>query len=169
MGLGKTLQTLSLIAYLAENHGAKGPHLLVCPLSVLSSWMTEIKRWLPSFVSPLLLVVSRSQTLILDLARISQKAIRFHGSAAARSLLKEEYLENTPDLVVTTYEAYSAEQYFFKNGKRWGLCVLDEGHRVKNTESQTSQAVQGVPARMRIILSGTPLQNNLVERESISL
>lgn len=50
MGLGKTLQTLSLIAYLAEKHGHKGPHLLVCPLSVLGSWMTEISRWLPEFV-----------------------------------------------------------------------------------------------------------------------
>jgi SWI/SNF-related matrix-associated actin-dependent regulator of chromatin subfamily A member 5 len=54
MGLGKTLQTLSLIAHLTETQGgAKGPHLLVCPLSVLSSWMTEIARWLPGFVSKL--------------------------------------------------------------------------------------------------------------------
>lgn len=44
MGLGKTLQTLSLLAYLNENHGIKGPHLLICPLSVLGAWMTV--RWL---------------------------------------------------------------------------------------------------------------------------
>lgn len=72
MGLGKTLQTLSLLAYLNEQHGVKGPHLLICPLSVLGAWITvrfcfaratrlqitrltfcywqEINRWLPSFV-----------------------------------------------------------------------------------------------------------------------
>lgn len=47
MGLGKTLQTLSLLAYLNENHGIKGPHLLICPLSVLGAWMTV--RWLGYF------------------------------------------------------------------------------------------------------------------------
>jgi len=50
MGLGKTIQTLALIAYLAENHGRKGPHLIVCPLSVLGAWAAEIARWLPDFV-----------------------------------------------------------------------------------------------------------------------
>ena len=52
MGLGKTIQTLALIAYLAEKHGRKGPHLIVCPLSVLGSWAAEIERWLPNFVRP---------------------------------------------------------------------------------------------------------------------
>jgi SWI/SNF-related matrix-associated actin-dependent regulator of chromatin subfamily A member 5 len=48
MGLGKTLQTISLFAYLEEHHGIKGPHLVICPLSVLSSWMGELARWLPT-------------------------------------------------------------------------------------------------------------------------
>ncbi|GAA5869471.1 hypothetical protein JCM16303_000482 [Sporobolomyces ruberrimus] len=144
MGLGKTLQTLSLIAHLAETQGAKGPHLLACPLSVLSSWMTEIARWLPGF-----------------------KAMRFHGTQSARALLKDDFVKNAPDLVVTTYEAFTAEQVFFKNRKLWGIVCLDEGHRVKNAESQAAMAVQGIRARMRIILSGTPLQNNLVELWSL--
>ncbi|GAA6009228.1 hypothetical protein JCM11491_004237 [Sporobolomyces phaffii] len=144
MGLGKTLQTLSLIAYLAEAHGAKGPHLLICPLSVLSSWMNEIARWLPAF-----------------------KAMRFHGTQPARALLKDECNERAPDLVVATYESFAAEQVFFKNRKTWGLCVLDEGHRIKNAESLVSVAIKGIRAQMRLILSGTPVQNNLVELWSL--
>jgi SWI/SNF-related matrix-associated actin-dependent regulator of chromatin subfamily A member 5 len=91
--------------------------------------------------------------------------MRFHGTLSARSLLKDQFVEIIPDLVVTTYEAFTAEQVFFKNKRTWGLCVLDEGHRIKNSGSNIAAAVQGVRARMRIILSGTPLQNNLVERE----
>ncbi|GAA5963892.1 hypothetical protein JCM21900_003969 [Sporobolomyces salmonicolor] len=144
MGLGKTLQTLSLIAYLAETYGSKGPHLLICPLSVLGSWMSEIARWLPSFT-----------------------AMRFHGPANERQRLKEECASNMPDLVCTTYEAFTSEQGWFKKNKKWGLCVLDEGHKIKNHESNAAMALHGINARMRIILSGTPLQNNLAELWSL--
>ncbi|KAK4051791.1 hypothetical protein OIV83_002495 [Microbotryomycetes sp. JL201] len=139
MGLGKTLQTLSLIAYVQEQHGIKGPHLLVCPLSVLGSWMGEITRWLPSF-----------------------NVLRFHGPQTERARLKLELNKTQPDLVVTTYESYTAEAAWFKH-RRWSLCVLDEGHRIKNHESMAAQTLQGIGAHMRLILSGTPLQNNLIE------
>ncbi|BGP46565.1 hypothetical protein JCM10450v2_002412 [Rhodotorula kratochvilovae] len=140
MGLGKTLQTLALIAYLSETHGHKGPHLLVCPLSVLTSWMNEIARWLPDFT-----------------------AMRYHGPAAERIRLRGEFAERRPDLVVTTYEAFVAEANWFKSQRTWGVVALDEGHRIKNNESHAAIALQGVKARMRLILTGTPLQNNLVE------
>ncbi|KAM0788448.1 hypothetical protein ACM66B_001582 [Microbotryomycetes sp. NB124-2] len=139
MGLGKTLQTLSLIAYVQQEHGLKGPHLLVCPLSVLGSWIGEITRWLPSF-----------------------NVLRFHGPQTERARLKLELNKTQPDLVVTTYESYTAEAAWFKH-RRWSLCVLDEGHRIKNHESMAAQALQGIGAHMRLILSGTPLQNNLIE------
>ncbi|KAK4058436.1 hypothetical protein OIO90_000595 [Microbotryomycetes sp. JL221] len=139
MGLGKTLQTLSLIAYIKEQHGIQGPHLLVCPLSVLGSWVGEINRWLPSY-----------------------NVLRFHGPQSERARLKYELNKSHPDLVVTTYESYTAESAWFKH-RRWSLCVLDEGHKIKNHESMAAQALQGIGAHMRLILSGTPLQNNLIE------
>ncbi|KAL8279227.1 hypothetical protein RQP46_008264 [Phenoliferia psychrophenolica] len=140
MGLGKTLQTLSLFAYLSEAHNIKGPHLLICPLSVLSAWMTEIARWLPSFT-----------------------ATRLHGPKTERERIKNLPLS---DLVVTTYESYQAESAWFRS-RRWGVCVLDEGHKIKNSESQISKELQPIRAQMRLILSGTPIQNNLCELWSL--
>ncbi|GAA5858503.1 hypothetical protein JCM8547_007336 [Rhodosporidiobolus lusitaniae] len=113
MGLGKTLQTLSLIAYLDQHHNYKGPHLLVCPLSVLGSWMSEIQRWLPR-----------------------QTAVRYHGPAVERKRLQDEITNGRFNLIVTTYEAYVAEEKWFKR-RKYGLCVLDEGHKIKNHKSQS--------------------------------
>ncbi|KAL8276276.1 hypothetical protein RQP46_011304 [Phenoliferia psychrophenolica] len=139
MGLGKTLQTLALLAYLKEEHNITGPHLLICPLSVLGSWITEITRWLPSF-----------------------KYMRFHGPMTERGRLKSQVVTEQPDLVVTTYEAYTAEAGWFKH-RRWGVCVLDEGHKIKNHNAAVSQGLHGIGAQWRLLLTGTPLQNNLQE------
>lgn len=160
MGLGKTLQTLSLIAYLGEQHGQKGPHLLVCPLSVLGSWMSEIEKWLPSYVRSMPVVRGPRRNPLIGSP--AQSSLRYHGPATERARLKHEVAQKKPDLIVTTYEAFVAEASWFKQ-RRWGLVVLDEGHRIKNAESQAAIALQGIGARMRIILSGTPLQNNLIE------
>ena len=104
-----------------------------------------------------------------------------------RQRLKAQLINDHPDLVVTTYEAYTAEAGWFKH-RRWSVCVLDEGcvstfcenvssshtafaahsHKIKNHESNVAQGLHGIGAQMRIILSGTPLQNNLIERASHS-
>ncbi|EIW74988.1 hypothetical protein CONPUDRAFT_169853 [Coniophora puteana RWD-64-598 SS2] len=151
MGLGKTLQTLSLFAYIKEtepkdNHD---PHLIICPLSVLSSWQTEAARWLPSF-----------------------RTIRMHGAASEREHIKNDLKFSLDtkgekvDLVLTTYETFVAESSWFKT-RRWFYCVLDEGHRVKNAETNLAGQVQGIGALHRLILTGTPLQNNLTELWSL--
>ena len=179
MGLGKTLQTLSLFQHLKENdppsflHGERRPFLVVCPLSVLSSWMTEIARWTPQL-----------------------KAIRFHGSLNERARLKRvaEGLEDRygnqletrakqkrrpkgtasaqavvvvdsdsdqdiaevkgVDIVVTTYETFLAEQSWFKRAFVWRYVVLDEGHKIKNDLSLVSVALHGLQAEFRLILTG---------------
>ena len=185
MGLGKTLQTLSLFQYLKEhtkkNSSAENrPCLVVCPLSVLSSWMAESRKWTPGL-----------------------KVLRFHGSTQERDRLKkiavgeiDNYGNQTRtarkkkndrrtasgkpiidlvsdpdsgtdergiDLVVTTYEGFLAEQGWFKKAFVWSYVVLDEGHKIKNDLSLISKALQGLGAEYRLILTGTPLQNNLVE------
>lgn len=186
MGLGKTLQTLSLIQHLKENRRHTDsneelrPCLVVCPLSVLSSWVSEARRWTPGL-----------------------KVLRFHGPAHERNRLKkvatgEEDMygnetqrarrkkderrtatghriislssdsedateDDGVDLIITTYEGFQAEQSWFKRVFVWRYVVLDEGHKIKNDLSLISKSLQGLGAEYRLILTGTPLQNNLVE------
>ncbi|KAJ3052145.1 hypothetical protein HK097_006842, partial [Rhizophlyctis rosea] len=139
MGLGKTLQTLSLLAYLKET-GVSGPFLIICPLSVLSAWMTEIKRWTPTLT-----------------------AFAFHGIVHERTRLKTILNEELYDIIVTSYEQYEAEETWFKHQFNWRYVVLDEGHRIKNDNSQLAQSLQTLNSQYRLMLTGTPLQNNLRE------
>lgn len=88
--------------------------------------------------------------------------MRFHGHETERKRLKSLFGELQPDLVVTTYECFVAETHWFKTHS-WGLVVLDEGHRIKNHETQAALALRSIRGRMRLILTGTPLQNSLVE------
>ncbi|KIJ64208.1 hypothetical protein HYDPIDRAFT_28649 [Hydnomerulius pinastri MD-312] len=142
MGLGKTLQTLSLFAYIKENtRGPQDPHLIICPLSVLSSWQNEAARWLPSLT-----------------------LLRYHGTQPERDRLRTAIRNDEIkfDLCITTYEAYVSDDSWFKT-RRWHYCVLDEGHRIKNSDTQLSNKVRGLGSLYRLILTGTPVQNNLVE------
>ncbi|KAF8512943.1 SNF2 family N-terminal domain-containing protein [Hysterangium stoloniferum] len=144
MGLGKTLQTLSLLAHIKEREPElPEPHLIICPLSVLSSWMNESARWLPSF-----------------------KVLRFHGPVEERARLKEAARTQCFDLVVTTYDAYASDDGWFKT-KRWTYCVLDEGHKIKDSKTNIAHKLQGLGAQRRLILTGTPIQNNLFELWSL--
>jgi SWI/SNF-related matrix-associated actin-dependent regulator of chromatin subfamily A member 5 len=174
MGLGKTLQTLSLFQHLKVSEptssGETRPFLVICPLSVLSSWATEAAKWTPEF-----------------------KVIRFHGPKAERERLKQETMgfidrygakttnsraktnkkqaevidlteEAQPvDLVITTYETFVTEQSWFKRAFAWRYVVTDEGHKLKNNKSNVSSALQTIRAEHRLLLTGTPLQNNLQE------
>ncbi|KAJ7110364.1 P-loop containing nucleoside triphosphate hydrolase protein [Mycena crocata] len=142
MGLGKTLQTLSLFAHIKESGGPALPHLIVCPLSVLSSWEAECARWLPSM-----------------------RALRFHGTGEERERLKGVIREaDVPvDIVVTTYETLSSQDLGWFKTRRWACVVLDEGHRIKNADTDVATRVAAIGGLWRIILTGTPIQNNLTE------
>ncbi|KAF8241258.1 hypothetical protein K440DRAFT_573971 [Wilcoxina mikolae CBS 423.85] len=148
MGLGKTLQTLSLFSYLttyeSAPEGHQRPFLVVCPLSVLSSWISECKRWTPHL-----------------------RVLRFHGPVAERSRLKKYAEEggegHAYDVVVTSYEVFERETTWFRRAFVWRYVVLDEGHKIKNEKTNIATSLQGLAAEYRLILSGTPLQNNLSE------
>lgn len=184
MGLGKTLQTLSLIQYLKVEHRTSTssqlrPSLVICPLSVLSSWMAESKKWTPG------LKVVRFHGPAHERNRLKQVVageIDQYGNKTRRAALKhnarraakgqdiidleaedEEMDERGVDIVVTTYDGFLAEQSWFKRVFVWNYVVLDEGHRIKNDSTLISKALQGLGAEYRLILTGTPLQNNLVE------
>lgn len=186
MGLGKTLQTLSLIQYLKENRKKSGskdelrPCLVVCPLSVLSSWMAESRRWTPDlkvlrFHGPirernrLKRIATGEEDMYGNETKNSRRKKNDRRTATGKSIIdldsETEDLadERGVDLIVTTYEGFQAEQTWFKRAFVWSYVILDEGHKIKNELSLTSKSLQGLGAEYRLILTGTPLQNNLVE------
>jgi len=147
MGLGKTLQTLSLFQHLKNSEPAKcknRPMLVICPLSVLTSWINEAKRWVPGL-----------------------NVVRFHGPKSERERLKADCRHHAKalkiDILVTTYESFVAEQGWFKSAFVYRYCVLDEGHKIKNSDTNAAQALQNLKTEYRLVLTGTPLQNNLLE------
>jgi SWI/SNF-related matrix-associated actin-dependent regulator of chromatin subfamily A member 5 len=144
MGLGKTLQTISFLAALTER-GIKGPHLVVVPLSVMSSWMGEFRRWCPSL-----------------------RVVRLHSQdKAERERMRKEVLADVDgfDVCVTTYEYVKVPEMQRALATRitWRVVVLDEGHKLKNELSGVSAAVRKVRAQSILMLTGTPLQNNMRE------
>ncbi|ORY18389.1 SNF2 family N-terminal domain-domain-containing protein [Clohesyomyces aquaticus] len=180
MGLGKTLQTLSLFQYLEEQDRKAGlsteelrPYLVVCPLSVLNSWVNEAQKWVPE------LKILRMHGTVNERNRLkrvatgmedmygnetshskNRKAARKAGMGANNS---EDLGSESYKIIVTTYEVFQAEQSWFKQAFVWRYAVLDEGHKIKNSVTQISAALKGISAEFRLILTGTPLQNNLVE------
>lgn len=189
MGLGKTLQTLSLIQYLKENDPKTGtgrlqrPFLVVCPLSVLSSWMAEAKKWTPGlkairFHGPihernrLKKIVVGEMDIYGHLTAQAKSKLKSRRTAAGKMVISldsdsDDEDDVGVDLVVTTYDCFKAEQSWFKTAFVWRYVVLDEGHTVKNHASLTSKSLQGLKAEYRLILTGTPLQNNLSELWSL--
>lgn len=131
------------MCHLKEKHGATGPSLIVAPLSVLNSWCNEIRKWAPSL-----------------------KFHQLHLSNAEKIDLPSEL--NEFDMVVTTYEMIKvpALRYLWSR-QHFNLVVLDEGHRIKSLQAQVSQAVRHIHCENRVILTGTPLANNLVELHAL--
>ncbi|GAX72787.1 hypothetical protein CEUSTIGMA_g243.t1 [Chlamydomonas eustigma] len=145
MGLGKTLQTISFLAYLKYVRGVQGPHLVVVPLSVLSSWMLEFKKWCPTL-----------------------RVVRLHvNDEGERARLRKEVLGNPSsfDVAVTTYDMVKSQHFgeALKTSIFWRYLVLDEGHKVKNEETRISQEMRRIHMQNVLLLTGTPVQNNLHE------
>lgn len=148
MGLGKTIQTISLLCYLKEHEQLTGPSLIVCPLSVLSSWCNEMRQWAPSL-----------------------KFIMMHGSNQDEQIRQRQHLTEHGteyDVILTTYEMAKAPSltYFYQRFK-FHYLILDEGHKIKSHVTQISKSMRKVHAGNRLLLTGTPLQNNLVELWSL--
>lgn len=142
---GKTLQTIAFLAHLKFDLGVCGPHLVLCPLSVLSSWLTEFKRFCPAL-----------------------RVVKLHSSDMhERERLKARILNdaNLFDVVVTTYEMAKSPnmQAVLAHRRWWRYLVIDEGHVIKNEHSQISQAVRSFHYGNALLLTGTPLQNNMHE------
>ncbi|KAF1349007.1 SNF2 family N-terminal domain-containing protein [Delphinella strobiligena] len=177
MGLGKTLQTLSLIQHLEEVYpsppGVSRPYLVVCPLSVLESWYNECRKWTPG-LHPMRFHGNKSEREHLK-SQAMGRVDRF-GNETVQAKNKKSRKNSTPsrrrtrdednagfDILITTYEIFLAEQTWFKHSFVWRYIILDEGHKIKNEKSNVSHALQSLRAEHRLLLTGTPMQNNLRE------
>ncbi|KAI8337177.1 SNF2 family N-terminal domain-containing protein [Chlamydoabsidia padenii] len=140
MGLGKTLQTISFLGYLKHMRDIKGPHLVVVPKSTLHNWKNEFDRWVPDF-----------------------DAFVFHGTKDTRAELVKSRLQPVNfEVCITSYETCLMEKTHFKK-VAWEYIIIDEAHRIKNENSMLSQIVRILNSRNRMLITGTPLQNNLHE------
>lgn len=140
MGLGKTLQTIAFLGYLRHVSGITGPHLIAVPKSTLDNWNREFSRWTPDV-----------NVLVLQGAKDER-----------RELIKERLIDENFDVCVTSYEMVLREKSHFKKFA-WEYIIVDEAHRIKNEESSLSQIIRLFHSRNRLLITGTPLQNNLHE------
>lgn len=149
MGLGKTLQTICMLAIdQGERDCAKGAlprlsSLVVCPASLVGHWRHEVLQFAPSLGEPLLIA----------------------GSPAERRNLWKQQLDSRK-IIVTSYEVLRSDLAAFTS-QHWAYVVLDEGHVIKNPKTKLTMAVKCLHAEHRLILSGTPIQNNVVELWSL--
>lgn len=150
MGLGKTIQVIGLIAHLKEQ-AVRGPFLVVAPLSTVYNWKNEFDRWAPSI--PCLVYHGprdiRRQICRKELKNIDQNSIEF-------------------PVIITSYEIILQDHSEFKRLKLyWKYIVVDEGHRLKNMNCRLVKELKKLSSENRLLLTGTPLQNNLVELWSL--
>ncbi|KAK0711042.1 SNF2 family N-terminal domain-containing protein [Lasiosphaeris hirsuta] len=140
MGLGKTIQTISLITYLIERKQQNGPYLVIVPLSTLTNWNLEFDKWAPSVTK-----------------------VVYKGPPNTRKLQQDKIRQGKFQVLLTTYEYIIKDRPLLSKIK-WFHMIIDEGHRMKNANSKLSATIQQYySTRYRLILTGTPLQNNLSE------
>ena len=144
MGLGKTIQTIALLAHLACHHEVWGPHLVIVPTSVMLNWEMEFKKWCPGF-----------------------KILAYYGSQDERKRKRQGWTnDDVWNVCITSYQLVLQDHQVFRR-RRWHYMVLDEAHNIKNFKSQRWQTLLGFNAHSRLLLTGTPLQNNLTELWSL--
>jgi SWI/SNF-related matrix-associated actin-dependent regulator of chromatin subfamily A member 5 len=140
MGLGKTLQTISFLGYLRHIMGISGPHLITVPKSTLDNWKREFAKWTPEV-----------NVLVLQGAKEER-----------HNLINERLIDERFDVCVTSYEMILREKAHLKKFA-WEYIIIDEAHRIKNEESSLAQVIRLFNSRNRLLITGTPLQNNLHE------
>ncbi|KAI7815781.1 SNF2 family N-terminal domain-containing protein [Gamsiella multidivaricata] len=144
MGLGKTLQTIALLwtllkqsPYSSEESSVVKRALVVCPATLIQNWKKEFKKWLG---------VERLRVFAVD----------------SKSTMTDFTLGKVYPVMIIGYEKLRAVQDELKNAN-FDIIICDEGHRLKTANIKTAQAIRSLPTKRRIILSGTPIQNDLSE------
>ena len=152
MGLGKTISACAFISSLYVEFKATLPCLVLVPLSTMPNWLAEFSLWAPNL-----------------------NVVEYHGCAKARAIIRQyEWHASDPselnkktaaykfNVLLTTYEMILADSSHLR-GVPWEVLVVDEGHRLKNSGSKLFSLLNSFSFRHRVLLTGTPLQNNIGE------
>jgi len=147
MGLGKTIQTIAFLAHLKES-GEEGKHLIVVPSSTMDNWRKELDTWAPGL-----------------------KLVTYWGAQDERRHLRLQLVQDELeyDIILTTYNMVisSAEDRVLFKKMAFTYIVFDEAHMLKNMASQRYEQLMKIRGKRKLLLTGTPLQNNLVELMSL--
>ncbi|XP_044252842.1 SWI/SNF-related matrix-associated actin-dependent regulator of chromatin subfamily A containing DEAD/H box 1 homolog isoform X2 [Tribolium madens] len=149
MGLGKTVQVIAFLAYLKETCQAQNTHLVVVPSSTLDNWRSEFARWCPEL-----------------------RVFMYYGSTEERRLFRIDFAKGILadfDVILTTYSLVgnSPEERKMFRVTPMHYVIFDEAHMLKNMNTQRYENLIRINAKHRILLTGTPLQNNLLELMSL--
>lgn len=147
MGLGKTIQVISFLSGMYDNELAKHT-LLVMPTSLITNWTKEFAKWTPGM-------------------RVKE----FHGSSKGERTRNLEKVQRRSGVVITTYTMLlnNWQQLSSYQGREftWDYMILDEAHKIKSTTTKTAKSAYAIPSKNRVLLTGTPVQNNLKEMWSL--
>lgn len=148
MGLGKTCQVIAFLSHLKET-GARGPHLIIVPGSTLENWAREFEHF--------------SKEITFEI---------YYGPQAEREARQDDVLAQIDagevDVILTTYDlAFKRTDNAFLRKCKPQMCIYDEGHVLRNSNTQRYKSLMKIQARCRLLLTGTPLQNSLQELTSI--
>ncbi|XP_077252538.1 DNA helicase INO80-like protein isoform X2 [Tasmannia lanceolata] len=146
MGLGKTIQAMAFLAHLAEEKNIWGPFLVVAPASVLNNWADEISRFCPDL-----------------------KTLPYWGGLQERTVLRKNInpkrlyrRESGFHILITSYQLLVSDEKYFRRVK-WQYMVLDEAQAIKSSNSLRWKTLLSFNCRNRLLLTGTPIQNNMAE------
>ncbi|XP_013878221.1 DNA excision repair protein ERCC-6-like [Austrofundulus limnaeus] len=143
MGLGKTIQVISFLSGMYDNELAKNT-LLIMPTSLITNWTKEFSKWTPGM-------------------RVKQ----FHGTSKTERSRDLEKVQRRGGVIITTYTMLmnNWQQMASYQGREfvWDYMILDEAHKIKNSSTKTAKSAYAIPSKNRVLLTGTPVQNNLKE------
>eukprot|EP00916_Digyalum_oweni_P021228 GHVL01035284.1.p1 GENE.GHVL01035284.1~~GHVL01035284.1.p1 ORF type:complete len:1502 (+),score=336.16 GHVL01035284.1:227-4732(+) len=153
MGLGKTIQTITVLGHLLIVEKICGPFLVIVPHTTVDSWMNEFKKWMST-----------------------ANVTCYTGNAAAREVIQQYELKTVTtkarfqrmkvDIIVTTFDSVLADSILMSKVK-WYLVVVDEAHQLKNRQSKRFQTLSSIDTWYKLLLTGTPLSNNIEEMWSL--